>query len=957
MNRNEPHHHSRSISFTGKKDYPHSEVPLRPTRSAPSTWKKPRRNVGDTVFITSPSKVYIESTDRYSIPLISANNNENKVVAMKPLIVGDSIRNSKDLPKIRNTIFEESLESQEICFYLADNDSDHHYESLYTTYEQQDDDYDSFESDTGSEKSLDKIKSDAQNNELPKPPNAQPYGLIKFAGKHMKKLKNNFSIDLSKSLSRMTKRMSRTDLNVPNSIKEEKLQPVSSNDKITETPSKCSTSTTGAIYHNVEFSKALPPKPSDEKERIKLTSNLANKRRSTFYLTEVIDIDKNENNATDHSVISSRLSKPNVLRPKSPPPPAPIKGSDQKKNSNDVGKVSLSAERDVIKNNDAENQTFWYAEVGLYRSPINSPSTSTAENSGSNTSYTIKSSDFINQDDEDYYNMKNKNDYNSEGINTSDEKESNKDDSLTNVTPDIQLLLQDEPLYQFYDAAVLESVCRDGVSDIDSDTYEEIDEDNISEVSSNRPSAMELVLPNKNTISFNKTLWCEIPEVTQSTVLGQLSARQKKLQEAKFEIITSEASYLNSLNVLHDHFASNIRKYVNKEEWEILFGEVIAVRTCSERLLQELEKCWQDNILLYGICDIVQKEAEENFYVYIQYCENQILLGDTLKQIMKKPGFTDFLKELESSPSCQFLTLYSFLMLPMQRITRWPLLVDAVLKRLSQSDPEYLVCQYALSSLNKIVNQCNEAARRKEREIELQNIFRNLEFAKDIVPVNIVLPNRWLVRSGAVTNIQPKNDDSKMTFGKRFNKVQLYLYLFNDLFLVTKEKSCGTYTTLHYCPRNLVELNDTEVFLMFPKKDCPEKNLFFLTILENQEGKTLLSCNKESDRERWIEAFTPPKSEDPEETLYECWDCPQITVLHNYSPVQPDELSLSRGDVINVLRKMADGWYHGERIRDGQTGWFPANYTSEIVNPHVRARNLKQRYRLLAFSENYLKSN
>lgn len=41
-------------------------------------------------------------------------------------------------------------------------------------------------------------------------------------------------------------------------------------------------------------------------------------------------------------------------------------------------------------------------------------------------------------------------------------------------------------------------------------------------------------------------------------------------------------------------------------------------------------------------------------------------------------------------------------MLPMQRITRWPLLVDAVLKRLSPQDSEYLICQYALATLNKV---------------------------------------------------------------------------------------------------------------------------------------------------------------------------------------------------------------------------------------------------------------
>ena len=50
------------------------------------------------------------------------------------------------------------------------------------------------------------------------------------------------------------------------------------------------------------------------------------------------------------------------------------------------------------------------------------------------------------------------------------------------------------------------------------------------------------------------------------------------------------------------------------------------------------------------------------------------------------------------------------------------------------------------------------------------------------------------------------------------------------------------------------------------------------------------------------------------------------------------------------------GWYQGERIRDGERGWFPGNYTSEVASAHVRARNLKQRYRLLALSGNFLEA-
>lgn len=45
------------------------------------------------------------------------------------------------------------------------------------------------------------------------------------------------------------------------------------------------------------------------------------------------------------------------------------------------------------------------------------------------------------------------------------------------------------------------------------------------------------------------------------------------------------------------------------------------------------------------------------------------------------------------------------------------------------------------------------------------------------------------------------------------------------------------------------------------------------------------------------------------------------------------------------------GWYFGERLCDGVCGWFPANYTENIRNEHVRARNLLQRYRLLAASK------
>jgi hypothetical protein len=63
----------------------------------------------------------------------------------------------------------------------------------------------------------------------------------------------------------------------------------------------------------------------------------------------------------------------------------------------------------------------------------------------------------------------------------------------------------------------------------------------------------------------------------------------------------------------------------------------------------------------------------------------------------------------------------------------------------------------------------------------------------------------------------------------------------------------------------------------------------------------------ESDRQRWLEAVSPPISDNPDETVYEEWDCPQVTAIHPYVARQPDELSLEVADVVNVLRKITDG--------------------------------------------------
>ncbi|XP_030570835.1 rho guanine nucleotide exchange factor 15-like [Drosophila novamexicana] len=644
------------------------------------------------------------------------------------------------------------------------------------------------------------------------------------------------------------------------------------------------------------------------------------------------------------------------VRPHEPPPPPPAA-------------VELRGNR---TQQDAHSPTSWYAECGVFKQSTSTTTTaSTTElttptpsaNGGGSSSWYAESGLYQTSG------ISVASSSGSSGVSTGNE---------AGLGDELQphSLFDNEPLYQVYSAAKLESITRDlEAQEGSTDGYEEIGHTKAQPTQRKaRPSALQLVEP-KNGPS--RTLWSEIPEVIHSCILPTLTPRERGLQEAKFEIMTSEASYLKSLNLLRRHFMNNAAfcdsSVLSTRDRKALFSYIVPVHECSERLLTELECCWQNNIMLLGLSRCIYEIAERHFHVYITFCEHQGRMDRTLRRLKeaKSGAFQQQLEKLEASPSCCGLNLHSFLMLPMQRITRLPLLIDAVFSKESPHNAdEYESWKLTLALVQKIVAQCNEAANRCEQAYELERISKQLEFpthirALAIAPMGVPKQGakpRFLVKRGELTHLMWRGDDAKLTFGKRFTKSSIYAFLFSDLLVLCKRKGESNFTVFDYCPRSMLTLASGDSLPQLPTKDIKDptsKNLMLMTLLENHERKTIelvLSCPSVSDQQRWLEAMRPPEAETPGEKLYESWDCPQVIAKHSYESDEPDVLQLELGDVVNVSRKLPDGWYQGERIRDGAVGWFPGSYTEELNSSHVRARNLKQRHRLLTFTATYLEA-
>ncbi|CAB0008577.1 unnamed protein product [Nesidiocoris tenuis] len=414
-------------------------------------------------------------------------------------------------------------------------------------------------------------------------------------------------------------------------------------------------------------------------------------------------------------------------RPTSPPPPPPPLVNGEGKGTSKVNDHTL------------------YVESGLF-DHTHPPSPQQLAANQTNQSSNETSNGFLS----------NKNHSNSQWYSDAGLYENTTADPNSGHGSQLDLQFADEPLYQFYAARVAELEQRENNSDIG---YEEIGPNSdlsdreiyspsdisVGSVGSGgvRPSAMDLVSPE----SIHRTLWCQVPQVINSGILESLTPNQKRLQEAKFELITSEASYYKSLSVLEKVFANSSafkdETIIPKVDYKTIFGNIIPVRKCSEALLAGMEKCWQDSILLDGICDILLSVTKEKFSAYVRYCSHQVAIERTLKRLKKNPIFAEKLSNLESSPACHSLSLSSFLLLPMQRVTRLPLLLDAIMTKLESGSSEFESCQAALLAINKVVYDCNEAARQTERLEEMVALSRALTFPKHLRPLPLMSASRY----------------------------------------------------------------------------------------------------------------------------------------------------------------------------------------------------------------------
>ncbi|RXM92475.1 Rho guanine nucleotide exchange factor 19 [Acipenser ruthenus] len=477
-------------------------------------------------------------------------------------------------------------------------------------------------------------------------------------------------------------------------------------------------------------------------------------------------------------------------------------------------------------------------------------------------------------------------------------------------------------LYQEYsDVAINREIQRQQWAD----AINEEDEDGVAQPSCNI-SPTNSFRSQRSSRGSAFSLWQDIPDVRASGMLATFSNEERKLQEAKFELVTSEASYIRSLSIAVDHFMCS-------RELADCLG------TQERQFLQDLEVRLEEDILRFDVCDIVLAHCPAFRRVYLPYVTNQAYQEQTYQRLLQEnPRFPGILARLEEDQVCQRLPLTSFLILPFQRITRLKMLVENILKRTAPGSQDEDTATKAFNELKKLIKECNSSVQSMKRTEELIHLNKKIHFEGKIFP--LISQSRWLVKHGELVEVDTQTISMP---GSKFKLRPVYLHLFNDCLLLSRKKETGKFAVFVHAKIGELKVKDLNMKLhgisgfIFHLQLCEERRL---------KHQILLKANTESEKQRWIAAMFPSDPVMSKGQISENEDLAQVQCIKSYKAQEHDELTLEKADILQAKTRTSDGWIEGIRLSDGERGWFPRNYVEEITSRSARLRNLRENNRI-----------
>ncbi|XP_045298096.1 rho guanine nucleotide exchange factor 1 isoform X5 [Leopardus geoffroyi] len=357
-------------------------------------------------------------------------------------------------------------------------------------------------------------------------------------------------------------------------------------------------------------------------------------------------------------------------------------------------------------------------------------------------------------------------------------------------------------------------------------------------------------------------------ELVPPGTLHSLPKSQVKRQEVISELLVTEAAHVRMLRVLHDLFYQPMAEggFFPLEELQYIFPSLDELIEVHSQFLDQLMKRRQDSgYLIEEIGDVLLARfdgAEGSWFQKIssRFCSHQSFALEQLKAKQRKePRFCAFVQEAESRPRCRRLQLKDMIPTEMQRLTKYPLLLQSIGQNTEELAEREKV-ERAAECCREILHHVNQAVRDMEDLLRLKDYQKRLDLShlrQSSDPMlnefkNLDITRRKLVHEGPLTWRVTKD-----------KAVEVHVLLLDDLLLLLQRQDERLLLKSH--SRTLTPTPDGKTMLRpvlrltsaMTREVATDHKAFYVIFTWDQEAQIYeLVAQTVSERKNWCALIT-----------------------------------------------------------------------------------------------------
>ncbi|XP_022441235.1 rho guanine nucleotide exchange factor 1 isoform X7 [Delphinapterus leucas] len=357
-------------------------------------------------------------------------------------------------------------------------------------------------------------------------------------------------------------------------------------------------------------------------------------------------------------------------------------------------------------------------------------------------------------------------------------------------------------------------------------------------------------------------------ELVPPGTLHSLPKSQVKRQEVISELLVTEAAHVRMLRVLYDLFYQPMADggFFSQEELQNIFPSLDELIEVHSLFLDRMMKRRQDSgYLIEEIGDVLLAQfdgTEGSWFQKIssRFCSRQSFALEQLKAKQRKePRFCAFVQEAESRPRCRRLQLKDMIPTEMQRLTKYPLLLQSIGQN-TEEPAEREKVELAAECCREILHHVNQAVRDMEDLLRLKDYQRRLDLShlrQSSDPMlsefkNLDITKKKLVHEGPLTWRVTKD-----------KAVEVHVLLLDDLLLLLQRQDERLLLKSH--SRTLTPTPDGKTMLRpvlrltsaMTREVATDHKAFYVIFTWDQEAQIYeLVAQTVSERKNWCALIT-----------------------------------------------------------------------------------------------------